>query len=309
MNEKNQPDFEMDIRSFRKIQVLGHGSFSVVKLMKDIYSKQFTVKYFSRGISCRDKKEAQIFSRELETFCHLVHPCIIRVYRFSRDVKGCEGALVMEYMSNGSLDHVLECVRQGNPPDFWNDTGIAIIVCGILVGMDFVHSRGMVHRDLKPANILIDGAGRIRIGDFGSAKFIEDPIYLSGNYQETAQYQTPELSGEDPYTTKVDVFSFALVLYEILVRRPVYLAKLSAVQIMRKVCSKVRADLPSDMNDGVKTLIIQCWSGDPDDRLSFSEILAELHKIRFKILPNVNSNAVNQYLFDVRRQQDELTST
>jgi protein kinase A len=155
----------------------------------------------------------------------------------------------MEYMPNGSLDHVLERVRQGNPPDFWNDTGIAIIVCGIVVGMEFIHSRSMVYRDLKPANILIDGAGRIRIGDFGSAKIIEGVIHLSCNYQGTSQHQAPEIYGEDPYTVKIDVFSFALALYEILVGRPVYPARLSEAQIMRKVCFKIRADLPNNMND------------------------------------------------------------
>jgi serine/threonine protein kinase len=138
--------------------------------------------------------------------------------------------------------------------------------------MEFVHSRGMVYRDLKPANILIDGSGRIRIGDFGSAKIIEGAVYLSGNYQGTIQYQAPEIYGEDPYTGKVDVFSFALVLYEILVGRPVYPAKLSLTQIMKKVCSKIRADLPSEINDDVKTLISQCWSHNPDSRLSLSEI-------------------------------------
>jgi hypothetical protein len=258
MNKENRSDFEMDIKSFREIKVLGYGSFAVVKLMQDIHSKQFAVKYFSRGIPCPDQKVAQIFSRELDAFCHLSHPCIIRIYLFSREAENYEGALVMEYMSNGSLGHVLEGVRQGNPSDFWNDTGVAIIVCGIVVGMKLIHWRGIVYRDLKPANILIDDLGRIRIGDFGSSKFIEGAVHLSGNYQGTIQYQAPELYGEDPYTEKVDVFSFALVLDEILVDHPVYPARLSEAQIMRKVCDQIRADLPSNMNDDVKTLITRC---------------------------------------------------
>jgi serine/threonine protein kinase len=216
------------------------------------------VKYFSRGIPRPDQKVAQIFSRELDAFCHLSHPCIIRIYRFSREAENYEGALVMEYMPNGSLYHVLERVRPENPPDFWDDTGVTIIIGGIVVRMKFIHWRGMVYRDLKPANILIDGPGRIRIGDFGSSKFIEGTVHLSGNYQGTIQYQTLELYGEDPYMGKADVFSFALVLYEILVGHPVYPARLSKAVIMRKVCDQIRADLPSNMNDDVKTLITRC---------------------------------------------------
>jgi serine/threonine protein kinase len=93
--------------------------------------------------------------------------------------------------------------------------------------MEFIHSQGMVYRDLKYANILLDAVGRIRLGDFGSTKFIKGAIPLSGNYQGTIQYQAPEIYGEDPYTQKVDVFSFSLVLYEILVGYPVFSPKLS----------------------------------------------------------------------------------
>jgi serine/threonine protein kinase len=164
----------------------------------------------------------------------------------------------------------------------------------------------MVYRDLKPANILLDGAGRIRLGDFGSAKLIERATHLSKNYQGTPQYQAPEIYDEDSYTEKIDVFSFSLVLYEILVGHPVYPAMLSEAQIMKKVCFKVRADLPNNINDDVKTLITRCWSDSPDKRLSFSEILAELKRIQFQILPDVDSSTVEEFLNDIRRQRGQL---
>jgi hypothetical protein len=122
MNEENLSDFEMDIKSFREIESLGRGSFGTVKLMKDIYLKQFAVKYFGRGIFGPDETTARVFSRELNAFCHLHHSCVIQAYRFSRDVEDYEGALVMEYIPNGPLDHLLKRVRKGNPPDFWNHT-------------------------------------------------------------------------------------------------------------------------------------------------------------------------------------------
>jgi serine/threonine protein kinase len=135
---------------------------------------------------------------------------------------------------------------------------------------------------------------------------IEGAISLSRNYQGRIQYQAPELYGEDPYTEKIDVFSFTLVLYEILVGHPVFSAKLSKAQIMRKVCDKIRANLPSSMNDDVKALITRCWSDKANDRLSFSEILVELRRIQFKILPDVNSKAVGQFLIDIDRQHGQL---
>jgi serine/threonine protein kinase len=135
---------------------------------------------------------------------------------------------------------------------------------------------------LKPANILIDSAGRTRIGDFESAKLIAGTASLSRNYQGMIQYQASELYDEYPYTEMIDVFSFALVFYEILVVHPVYPATLSKAQIMKKVCFKVRADLPNNMNDDVKTLITRCWSDNPDKRMSVREIFVELKQIQLQ---------------------------
>jgi serine/threonine protein kinase len=95
MNKENLSDFEMDIKSFHEIKKLGYSGSAVVKLMQDIHSKQFAVKYFMRRAPGLDEKEAQIFPRELDVFCHLSHPCIVRAYRFSREAekrsRACQG--------------------------------------------------------------------------------------------------------------------------------------------------------------------------------------------------------------------------
>jgi serine/threonine protein kinase len=179
----------------------------------------------------------------------------------------------MEYMPNRSVDHILKQVKEGNPPDFWNDTGIVTIVCGIVVGMEFIHSRGMVYRDLKPANILLDAAGRIRIAIRDRRNYLKGRLLCLGITRDEPMSSTRNLWRRSLHRED-QCFSFALILDEILVGRPVYPARLSEVQIMKKVCNKIRADLPSSMNDEVKTLITRCWSGKVNDRLSFSEILA-----------------------------------
>jgi serine/threonine protein kinase len=76
-------------------------------------------------------------------------------------------------MANGSLLDVLESVKLGKQPQFWTSPGIAIIICGIPLGVEFIHSRGMIHRDIKLANILIDEFGYCGIGDLGSSIFVE----------------------------------------------------------------------------------------------------------------------------------------
>jgi serine/threonine protein kinase len=124
----------------------------------------------------------------------------------------------MKYIENNSLADVLTLVKAGTPPSFWTDTGIRIIVAGIVCGLEFIHLKGFVHRDLKPCNFLIDKGGRCKIGDLGSSKLLERATCLSSD-KNTIGYMAPELY-DHKYNWKVDVFAFAMVLYEILVGLP-----------------------------------------------------------------------------------------
>jgi serine/threonine protein kinase len=89
--------------------------------------------------------------------------------------------------------------------------------------MRFIHSEGFVHRDLKANNLLIDEGGRCRIGDWGSSKFIvKGAIRWTGGVVGSVQYAAPELYDEPPCSEKIDVFAFGLILYELVVGRPVF---------------------------------------------------------------------------------------
>jgi hypothetical protein len=65
----------------------------------------------------------------------------------------------------------------------------------------------------------------------------------------------------------------------------------------------VRAELPQEMSSDVKSLISRCWSGDPEKRPSFGDILIDLERIEFQLLPGVNCGEVRRFLNDVRSQQ------
>jgi serine/threonine protein kinase len=148
---------------------------------------------------------------------------------------------------------------------------------------------------LKPANILIDRCGRRKIADFGSSKFIEGSISISKEFRGTFCYQAPEMYDDDPYTSKIDIFSFALIPYEILAGSPVFPSGLRAEQIMRRVCDGIRTEFPSDMNSDMKSLITRCWKENSEDRPPFSEIRSELWRIRFNIPSGVDSDTVDQF--------------
>jgi serum/glucocorticoid-regulated kinase 2 len=292
----------INLCSLEYVKTLGSGAFGVVKLMKNAKGEQFAVKFFAPRPHLPEELLSKAFMREFEALFYLRHPCLIPLYGFSRQT---ESALAMKYMENGSLHDVMFGVKGGDRPAFWNPTGIAIIICGIVFGMEFIHLAGFVHRDLKPTNLLIDEVGRCRIGDLGSAKFIMETHRWTGGVVGTIQYAAPELYDNPPYSAKIDVFAFGLILYEVLVGRPVYGGTLAWQQIMRKVLDSVRAEFPAWMSDGVKELIGRCWAEKPEDRPQFTEILSVLQLMRFQILPDVDSRSVEKFLSDTRKEAEQ----
>jgi serine/threonine protein kinase len=94
---------------------------------------------------------------------------------------------------------------------------------------------------MKPANILIDELYHCRIGDFSSAKVLEGSTRWTGSTW-TPQYAAPELYDDSPYTLKVDVFAFGLIVYEMLVGAAVLPTTLSSYVVMRRSVDNVRAD-------------------------------------------------------------------
>jgi serine/threonine protein kinase len=113
-------------------------------------------------------------------------------------------------------------MKRRNVPGFWNATGKGIIITGIVLGMKYIHSRGYIHQDLKPDNIMINEHGQALIGDFGACRPKNEdctPVPEAG----TVHYAAPELYDDRIRPTPtVDVFSFGLILYEILVGVPVF---------------------------------------------------------------------------------------
>jgi serine/threonine protein kinase len=205
----------------------------------------------------------------------------------------------MEYASNGSLDRVLNLVRQGRKPSFWTPTGIGIIICGIVIGMRFMHSHGFVHQDLKPSNILINENCRTLIGDFGTSRC--QTIDLTPTPDTgTPHYAAPELFEEDSRTAKVDVFSFGLILYEIVVGHAVFPLSMRPAEIIRIHKKGDRPDIPHFVVSSMKTLIELCWSPNPCDRPSFKEIMEHIESNHFEIISGADPETIRKYVRGVR---------
>jgi serine/threonine protein kinase len=274
-----------------KQSIIGCGGFSTVFLVKDANGAgKFALKRFDRG-----KFDPSTLMREAETLAKLNHPCIVEIRSFLLPSETEPAEIHMEYAPNGSLDRILTLVRQGAKPSFWTPTGIGIIICGIVLGMRFMHSHNFVHQDLKPANFLLIVDGRTLISDFGTSRckaVDHTPTHDTG----TPYYAAPELYEEKERTEKVDVFSFGLILYEVLVGRAVFPKSLTPMDIIRLHRAGERPEIPDTVFPVMKMLIGKCWSPNSSERPSFNDIIQEITSNSFQVVPGAQRSQIGEYV-------------
>jgi hypothetical protein len=236
------------------------------------------------------------FMIEVLAWNQLKHPCIV-------SLQGCllEEApkIVMEYIGGGNLKNLL---RNDIPrPKWWTETRKAITVVGIVLGMQFMHSKNLNHRNLKPTNILLDNDHNVKISDFGLSRVYEcdEKTMNFGN----ALYMAPEVM-ERRYDSRVDVYSFGLILYEI-VSGSGFLSSCDERDKAKMLCDLMEGERPEigeEVFGFTKDLIEKCWSGCVSERPSFGDIWEILKANEFKIVPEVDSALVEGFVMSVERR-------
>ncbi|KAL6216840.1 hypothetical protein ACLB2K_010058 [Fragaria x ananassa] len=163
----------------------------------------------------------------------------------------------------------------------------------IAQAMQYLHEQKpkVLHRDLKPSNIFLDDAGHIRVADFGHARFLSDEEMALTGETGTYVYMAPEVIQCEPYNEKCDVYSFGIILNEIITGNYPYIeTDYGPTMIaMEVVEGKLRPRLPDD-DDGqlgeLIELICLSWDGDASIRPSFDTITCSLKKLQYIIVYN-----------------------
>lgn len=272
--------------------VIGHGGASEVKLGKDPDTRRpIVVKVFDPAAY-----DQTAFVGEVEALIDLNHPCVVRIVGWSPEDGPRRAEIWTEFAVHTSLKSVLEGVKQHDEPAFWTPTGKAIIICGIVLGMRYVHAEGYIHADLTPANILIKAGGLPLIGDFGTV-CSSSPDAIQPSRGATLRYAAPELFTDDaPLTPSVDIFSFASIVFELLTEQPVFAPAASSFSTIRVLRDGKMPSLPEEHGNRMQDLIRRCWSVDPERRPSFRSILVEFAAAKFEIVRGAKAALVRDYV-------------
>ncbi|GMJ13484.1 high leaf temperature 1 [Hibiscus trionum] len=209
------------------------------------------------------------FISEVALLFHLRHPNIITF------VAACKKppvfCIITEYLAGGSLRKYL---HQQEPYSVPLDLTLKLAL-DIARGMQFLHSQGILHRDLKSENLLLGEDMCVKVADFGIS-CLESQCGSAKGFTGTYRWMAPEMIKEKHHTKKVDVYSFGIVLWELLTALTPF-DNMTPEQAAFAVCQKnARPPLPSSCPPAFSHLINRCWSGNPEKRPQFDEIVSIL---------------------------------
>ncbi|MFI5165499.1 MAG: protein kinase [Thermoanaerobaculales bacterium] len=256
------------------VAALGKGGMGEVWRAKDTrLGREVALKFLPEGFADDPERHAR-FEREAKVLASLNHPNIAVLYGLEH-LDG-QHALAMELVEGEGLD-----VRIARGPVAVDEA--VPIALQIAEAFEAAHEKGIVHRDLKPANVRVRADGVVKVLDFGLAKAWEDPAgdsdpahspTVTGVYTRagvilgTVAYMSPEQARGKPVDKRTDIWAFGVVLWEMLVGRPLFAAGTVSDTLAAVLKTEVPfARLPSSTPDAIRGLLRRCLERDSKNRL------------------------------------------
>jgi Tol biopolymer transport system component/tRNA A-37 threonylcarbamoyl transferase component Bud32 len=279
------PTTGLQIGQYRVESKLGEGGMgSVYRALDTKLNRRVAIKFLSDDLADADARRR--FQREAQLASSLNHPHILTVY----DVGEFEGRqyLVTEFVDGGTLkDWAKEQKRT------WKQ--IVELLSGVADGLAAAHQAGILHRDIKPANILVAKNGYAKLADFGLAKLAEGAgmdvtrTLLEGRTRQgaivgTIAYMSPEQASGEPLDARSDIFSFGLVLYEMLAgKRP--FSGATDLETLQKVIHQAPEPLGEEIPAALRIAVEKALAKDPAERYqSMRELVVDLRRlVRLKV--------------------------
>ncbi|KAH7429647.1 hypothetical protein KP509_09G060400 [Ceratopteris richardii] len=261
-------DWEIDLNHLKYDKKIASGSFG--DLYRGTYCGQDVAIKVLKPERLNDNLQRE-FAQEVFIMRKVRHKNVVQfIGACTRPPKLC---IVTEFMAGGSVyDHLHKHKSMFKMPTLLK------VAIDVSRGMDYLHQCNIIHRDLKAANLLMDEHEVIKVADFGVARVQAQGGVMTAE-TGTYRWMAPEVIEHRPYDRKADVFSFGIVLWELLTGKLPY-EQLTPLQAAVGVVQKgLRPTIPKNIHPRLAELLTRCWQHDPTERPEFSEITPILQDI------------------------------
>eukprot|EP01114_Cavostelium_apophysatum_P018686 TRINITY_DN5846_c0_g1_i2.p1 TRINITY_DN5846_c0_g1~~TRINITY_DN5846_c0_g1_i2.p1 ORF type:complete len:758 (+),score=68.98 TRINITY_DN5846_c0_g1_i2:88-2361(+) len=276
----NHTDYDTELRQVDGIpeikevvigQRLGAGNFGEVYAGQTWGTTAVALKKLKKELIDEFFAEASILSK-------LKHPHIVQFLGVYTEPKTQDRYIVTEFCQQGSLTDVLE-----NKRDQLSLDQLLEFASGACNGMVYLESQNIVHRDLSARNLLVDQSGNVKVADFGLSRATDvNNYYESSGSKFPIRWSAPEVLKFAKFSSKSDVWSMGITLYEIITFGRVPYSGFSNDEVVHKILEqKYRMAQPAECTSNeLWQLMCDCWNEIPSERPSFDNIATRIDAVR-----------------------------
>ncbi len=256
-------DFEVDRKLFQLERKIGQGQFGDV--WQGVYkmnNMKVAIKTLKEGMNPSD------FKAEAALMRNLCHSKLIQLYALCTTEEPIY--IVTELMTNGSL---LDYLQTPNGKRLQMDTQI-YIASQIADGMAYLESKHYIHRDLAARNVLVGDNNEVKVADFGLARVLKDlNIYAAREGTKfPIKWTAPEAAIFNKFSVKSDVWSFGIVLTEIVTHGRTPYPSMSNQEVLQQVSRSYRMPQPPNCPDRLYQIMLNCWKTNAEERPTFEAL-------------------------------------
>ncbi|XP_042308087.1 tyrosine-protein kinase ITK/TSK [Sceloporus undulatus] len=249
-------------------QEIGVGQFGVVHLGYWLDQIKVAIKTIRTGAMSEED-----FLEEAQVMMKLSHPKLVQLHGVC--MQQAPMCLVFEFMENGCLSDFLK--RQRGSFSKEDLLGMCQDVCE---GMAYLEQASVIHRDLAARNCLVGEFQVVKVSDFGMSRYVLDDQYTSSmGTKFPIRWSAPEVFSYSRYSTKSDVWSFGVLMWEIFSEGKIPYENKTNAEVVEDISAGARLYKPRLSSNTIYKLMRSCWSEKQEDRPPFSVLLYQLNEI------------------------------
>uniref|UniRef100_A0A674BI58 Protein-tyrosine kinase 6 n=1 Tax=Salmo trutta TaxID=8032 RepID=A0A674BI58_SALTR len=264
-------EWELPKEEFTLGDQLGSGFFADVHRGKWKNSINVAIKILKND-SLNDRE----FQCEVQILKKLRHRHLISL--FAVCTSSSPYYIITELMEKGNLLNFL----RGSEGSLLDLVSLADMAAQVADGMAYLEQQNSIHRDLAARNVLVGENYICKVADFGLARIIKEPFYVSEDKKIPYKWSSPEAISHGRFSNKSDVWSFGVLLYEILTYGGIPYPGMSCYnnnEVYRQIIAGYRMPAPEKCPNFLYKLMLACWSDNPADRPDFKELRSKLENI------------------------------